>query len=883
MNKGLKALLRCLAALALVAMAGCSSVYMKGTPLYTGEYSKPQGPAENRVNLWPLAYYHDPALSLLWPLGSFTEDHFAIRPLFTIYKLDKANHEYNVLWPIAQFDADTNQNRVFPILWWGGAPGSSNKYFVTFPLFWCWGSHQGSVFDTTIFFPLFWYDRDDYVAFFPLYIRSREPGGSSTHILWPIFNVKTAGSSPGWRLWPFYGQYASQSGSDSYRFALWPLLNQWRQGGNTTNLLFPLYLGWREGDKGWDFVLPLYLRTYSPESNLTLTPLFGRSASANSNFWVLPCFLSWYTAKTPPPAAQAASPEATPVTTPAPATRDFWGLAGLIHSGKSADAAGAEQRTSHFIPFYYRDSAKGLFLSLPYSRKVQGEEGFASVLGPLYMQGWNGEDSWRFLFPLLYQQRSGEERTFVTPLVATHQNGETKSWILSPLASWLTASGSERDLWFLGPLAHARWGVEEGSSHFFPIYYYSGAQRVLATLLFWYSGWGGGESLFISPLYMASGDSSNGWRLVPPLFFSTRDANSSLFISLLYARSRTPEHRVNVVPPLLSWEVTKGERRDWWILGGLSHARSQNGETSSSHFFPLYYRNRSDGTFVTPLFGWAGRGSNSSGATYVGGPLFVYAWNASQEGRWFLLFPFISGSSTAQEKSFWFWPLGSYNREKAAGESHGYAAWPLFWYSLKPEDRKVGMFPIFYSGSEKWRHQMHEETQVERSGERSCFLSLPAFWYWEEAETVTPLGPPDAAPKAHRKVDTGLWPLWHYKADERQRVRDHDFSIVGWLYDYRSRERAAREQKSEEQQGTAQTAQGGGAEDYVRSRVLWRVMHYERLNGQSSLDLFPFITYDARKETRFRKFSFIWRFVRYERTDEGGLKLDVLFIPLHRP
>ena len=32
-------------------------------------------------HLWPLVYYRDPALSVLWPIGEKTDEHFAIRPL----------------------------------------------------------------------------------------------------------------------------------------------------------------------------------------------------------------------------------------------------------------------------------------------------------------------------------------------------------------------------------------------------------------------------------------------------------------------------------------------------------------------------------------------------------------------------------------------------------------------------------------------------------------------------------------------------------------------------------------------------------------------------------------------------------------------------------
>jgi hypothetical protein len=70
--------------------------------------------------------------------------------------------------------------------------------------------------------------------------------------------------------------------------------------------------------------------------------------------------------------------------------------------------------------------------------------------------------------------------------------------------------------------------------------------------------------------------------------------------------------------------------------------------------------------------------------------------------------------------------------------------------------------------------------------------------------------------------------------------------------------------------------------DYTRRRVLWRLYHYERLGDAESTDIFPAITYDRRKDG-YSKFSFLWRFFRYERDPEKGTYLDILFIPLRRP
>lgn len=64
-------------------LTGCSSFYMKASPFYDGPDSAYNEPAEQRVNLWPLLYNRDPALSVIWPLYTQCEDSWYAWPLLT--------------------------------------------------------------------------------------------------------------------------------------------------------------------------------------------------------------------------------------------------------------------------------------------------------------------------------------------------------------------------------------------------------------------------------------------------------------------------------------------------------------------------------------------------------------------------------------------------------------------------------------------------------------------------------------------------------------------------------------------------------------------------------------------------------------------------------
>jgi hypothetical protein len=67
----------------------------------------------------------------MWPLFSSADDHVAVRPIYSQYMKHGQNeyNEFNVLWPIVQFDTHDADNRIFPIFW-------GDDYFTVFPVFW---------------------------------------------------------------------------------------------------------------------------------------------------------------------------------------------------------------------------------------------------------------------------------------------------------------------------------------------------------------------------------------------------------------------------------------------------------------------------------------------------------------------------------------------------------------------------------------------------------------------------------------------------------------------------------------------------------------------------------------------------------------------------
>ena len=124
-------------ACALLLLAGCATKEMKSTPFYEGSDVVYTGKPEDRVNVWPIAYWREPVGSVLWPITSFSDDHFALRPVYSQYKQDGKDgsfDEFNFLWPICQADTKNDDYRMFPFFW--GKDSNLRPYQTLFPIYW---------------------------------------------------------------------------------------------------------------------------------------------------------------------------------------------------------------------------------------------------------------------------------------------------------------------------------------------------------------------------------------------------------------------------------------------------------------------------------------------------------------------------------------------------------------------------------------------------------------------------------------------------------------------------------------------------------------------------------------------------------------------------
>lgn len=318
---------------ALALMVGCATKEMKSTPFYEGDEVTYTGQPEDRVNLWPVAYWREPVGSVLWPLTSFSDDHFALRPIYSQYKQDGkdgAFDEYSLLWPLCQADTKHKDYRVFPFFW--GKDYADRDYQTLFPIYWN-GHNYNSLFPLWIYrgtkddfdslavlfglagasdtsnwcFPL-WYWNDAGTFMTTLYGKwksgwalpllfswgeRRENGNWNARFLLGLGGAERYNSRLEHWAFPFYSR--EESNYNDYHMKMSLLLNLVGWNGNykvQSSHVFPLY-GWKRDDH---LVTPLFLWE---KDGTFLTWLGGRTVSGGTtNVYVTPLVRGTYGDKT---------------------------------------------------------------------------------------------------------------------------------------------------------------------------------------------------------------------------------------------------------------------------------------------------------------------------------------------------------------------------------------------------------------------------------------------------------------------------------------------------------------------------------------------------------------------------------------------------------
>ncbi|VGO19857.1 hypothetical protein [Pontiella sulfatireligans] len=409
----------------LTLLTGCSTTSMKGTPFYTGEYAEREGPAADRVNVWPLLYYRDPALSVLWPLMEFSPDHLAVRPFYSVYGREDDTPVRNVLWPVARFDPGKQKNRIFPVYW-------GDEYFNVWPLYW----HKGDPFSGT--------GRN---ALFPLWIWNNKTTGSTLHVLWPFYANYNERTCRGWRLWPLYGAKDSPGGYD--RFWAWPLIHFYENSAGGGQMVLPLWYRQRKGQSavfyslpwwsvlkadgsGWSASFPFYYNSRSEDGSVVITPLYAQKRQVDGALaWK--CFIPFVYFDqtkdahfmTPLGGAWRMGDEhrwlALPLLSGGRSDADSSRAvcaAGLVTWEKEQDTV----RKSRVFPVYWWEKDSSFYTAL-YGRDRKTEYFLTPLVGRRI-----GDQSGSWVFPLYDSDRSKRYRSFGANVAAKRLSRESKTF-----------------------------------------------------------------------------------------------------------------------------------------------------------------------------------------------------------------------------------------------------------------------------------------------------------------------------------------------------------------------------------------------------------------------------------------------------------------------
>ena len=767
---------------------------MKSTPLYGGSERVYTGRIEDRVNLWPFAYYREPALSILWPIFSLTDDHLAIRPIYSQYRQDGKSSgydEFNFIWPFCQFDTKHDEHRIFPLFW-------GNKHVDIFPLVWWRFDKSFTLFPLVWWkkdccfnvFPLWWSD-DKHKLFIPFYYQDENSltvipfYGKTSHI----------GNFSEW-----YGPYGRHRDEKSPELDYdWCFPFYYRDATSFETLLF----GWDRNDRS-SWALPLFYRDH--ESFVSIPWMSGQNK--DTSWWIVPPLLSGGESdKTGSFSAY------------------LLGLAGQKtkangDSGQWVFPLFYRDRDSLLTPFYGyidddhfysplwvtehdRETNKDLWCVPPllsWGTREDDEWSQRYLLGLFGREG-DGGDTSSWLFPLYYSDKD----RFVTPL---YGQNEKANWCV-PL--WYKDDRS------LLTLPYCTWWKENGDwdgSFVLPALTYFGGDGDFASIL-----WGkAGHENWLAPLW---------WK------------DERNFISLLRCLKRDVGSDTYVIPPLLSW----AERSDAGVkkmrfllgLGGVSTGR--NADDDCSWAFPLYYN---DGRrFISLLFG-----HEKDNFTYVT-PLFGVTHEEHKNGAW-------------------FWPLFGWanDTDMEAAEAQ---------LNAETLDSKIGVEnheAVYSKGRTNRWYEVTGETRAHDSSWRLSGLSTSDHRInWSASDGGRTVS-------GHETSDFGNF--FAYKSDYNRTVK----------FDYATKKKVSDEDSGESGVfcnflwHSKHEARKG--REYDMKSILWRFWHYERLNGDVSVDSVPFFTYDS-KTNGYSKTSLCWRLFRNEYDPKTNQRsVDFLFIPIWR-
>ena len=468
--------------LAILVLSGCATGTRQTSPLWDDSSRIARGPDQDRVNIWPLLYWQDPSLSIIWPLYTRTDQGHALVPAYE-YTHDDRRLRIGTLHPdfvpvVADFDGGSDRWRVLNVV-----HDRKEMRRVVYPVYFRNYRHNNQ---STLLFPVYYRDSKGYWTplvthrggttgiLGPLFFRSEYGSRVTWAFPWPLVSVTPGETRGNVRVFPLYShkwrpnRERRHAGLIVYRHSrnqrgersavLWPIIRRWDlNNGAEGSHFFPFYYHSSEDKKTTTNYLGFgYHRLETEDKTIThyLFPLgMTTSSESESTQHLIPFYLKRQHHETGVNAFYS----------PLVSWHDDGTLRNIgiiLHHVQEQDGrrtasvlwplirwwSGPDgEQGSSVLPFYHRDvGSDRRLLATPLGGYHKNPEfDFRTVLGPVYFshtqyksdynytsyawplwhRGRVRETDWQALLPLYYTQGNEKESLLVTPLY-TRRAGE---------------------------------------------------------------------------------------------------------------------------------------------------------------------------------------------------------------------------------------------------------------------------------------------------------------------------------------------------------------------------------------------------------------------------------------------------------------------------
>ncbi|MCE5231371.1 hypothetical protein LLG95_17480 [bacterium] len=508
--------------LAFAIATGCSRYTMESSPIWDTDT---RNLSENRVNLWPVVYWRDPALSVLWPFYTATDAGNALVPLYE-YRRDEQTLRIGTIHPeipslFATVDSKNQYTRVLNTV-----VDRKNKDFVFFPFYF---QNYGKYPDQFLF-PVWYHDGDGFWT--PL-------------VTWRD-DLKGA-------LGPLFCRY--QDGGAKKYYAPWPLVAWWKDGNERYARAFPLFRYRHDGKDYCDWAL---------------AGLGGRYRDGrDSGSWLVPL---WY--------SETEGRDSKFISLPYMSVRsgDHIIENALLNAYVSVSEGDQYHRSALWpvVNWWHKPGSDGQSV-LPFYRFECGGDGVSSFLSPLY--SFKSDGSMRNIGLVLFHESNANGKRFGTVLWPMAQwwgdsSGASGRMVL-PLFYETKAPGKHTLITPLG--ASSRGGDLEYTNILGPVYYErskpSKAQRY-RTIAF--------------PFWYEFDDGGNRRQVLAPLFMREKGIDGGSFMTPVYSRGVWSDSQfLNLGMILYHWSKDRHETKTSVLASVVGWSKDEDGSRRSWHVFPL--------------------------------------------------------------------------------------------------------------------------------------------------------------------------------------------------------------------------------------------------------------------------------------------------------